>query len=131
LVLIAAKLPPILRPSRFFWAVRTNDLFNIHDHLPSLSAVHQKIIHMTHTLHLKKIGNVPITCGPGSSVGTATGYRLDGLGIESWWGRDFPHLSRSALGPTQPPVQWVPGISLGKKGAGAWHWPLSPSSAEV
>jgi len=29
------------------------------------------------------------------------------------WGRDFPHLSRPALGSTQPPVQWVPGISWG------------------
>jgi hypothetical protein len=28
--------------------------------------------------------------GPGSSVGIATGYGLDGLGIESRWGRDFP-----------------------------------------
>jgi len=29
-------------------------------------------------------------CGPGSVVGTATGYRLDDPGIESRWGRDFP-----------------------------------------
>jgi hypothetical protein len=30
--------------------------------------------------------------GPGSVVGIATAYRLDGPGIESRWGRDFPHL---------------------------------------
>jgi hypothetical protein len=33
-------------------------------------------------------------CGPGSVVGIATGYGLDGSGIEFRWGRDFPHLSR-------------------------------------
>ena len=47
--------------------------------------------------------------GPGSVVSIATAYGLDGPGIESRWGRDFLHLSRPALKPTQPPVQWVPG----------------------
>jgi hypothetical protein len=42
--------------------------------------------------------------GPGSIgiVSIANGYGLDGLGIKSRWGRDFPHLSRTVLGPTQP-----------------------------
>jgi hypothetical protein len=48
-----------------------------------------------------------------SSVGIAIRYRLDGPGIESRWGRDIPQPSRPALGPTQPPAQWVPGLSRG------------------
>jgi hypothetical protein len=86
--------------------------------------------------YLKEMGWKCVDCicltldsnsGPGSSVGIATGYGLDGPGIESWWGRDFSHTSRLALGPTQPPVQWVPGVK--RPGRGADH-PPSPS-AEV
>ena len=51
--------------------------------------------------------------GSGSVVAIATGYGLDGPGIEFRWGRDFPHLSRPALGPIQPPVQLIPGRSRG------------------
>ena len=42
-----------------------------------------------------------------SSVGIATRYGLEDPGIESRWGM------RLALGPTQPPVQCVPGLSQG------------------
>ena len=71
-----------------------------------------------------------VIIGPGSSVGTATDYELDGPGIESRWGEIF-RPSRLALEPTQPPVQWVPALSRGKlrPGRAADHSP--PSSAAV
>jgi hypothetical protein len=70
-----------------------------------------------------------------SSVGIATGYGLDDRGFESQQRLRiflFTTVSRPALGPTQPLIQWVPGVlSLGVKRPvrEAAHSP--PSGAEV
>jgi len=51
-------------------------------------------------------------CGPGSSVGIATDYGLDGPGSNPG-GDEIFHPPRPALVPTQSPVKWVPGLSRG------------------
>jgi hypothetical protein len=59
----------------------------------------------------------------------ATGWAV--RGSNPGGGRDFPHLSRLALGPTQPPVQWVPCLSWGKERPGRDTDPSPTSSAVV
>ena len=48
--------------------------------------------------------------GPGSSVGIATDYVLDGPRSNPG-GDEIFRPSGPALGATQPPVKWVPGLS--------------------
>jgi hypothetical protein len=66
----------------------------------------------------------------GSMSRDSDSLRAGRSGIESRWRRDFPHPSKPALRPTQPPILRVPGF-LGDKADGAWSWPPTPSSAEV
>ena len=68
---------------------------------------------------------------PGSSVGIATYYGLDGPGIESRWGRDFPPVQ---TGPGAHPASYTMGIgSLPgvKCGRGVLLTTTPPSSAEI
>jgi hypothetical protein len=55
----------------------------------------------------------------------ATGWAV--RGSNHGGGQDFPHLSTPALGPTQPPVQWVPGLFQGvNSGRGVMLTPHPP-----
>jgi hypothetical protein len=64
----------------------------------------------------------------------ATGWTIGVLGFDFRRGLGiflFTNASRMALGPTQPPIQWVPGApSLGGKAAGARSWPSSAEAKE-
>ena len=84
------------------------------DDISSYSKIHlYKVSEMLLQAQFYPVGRV-------SSVGIATGYRMNGTVIESRWGRNISHPSRPALGPTQVPIQWATGLSQGKA-AGAWR----------
>jgi hypothetical protein len=53
----------------------------------------------TYRLYPQEIFLVFIPCGPGFSVGIATGYGLDGPGIESRWGEIFRTCPDRPWGP--------------------------------
>jgi hypothetical protein len=69
--------------------------------------------------------------GRDTVVSIATRYGLDGPRIESRWGKAFPHPSRTALRPTQPPITMGTGSfpRVKRPECGVDHPP--PSSAEV
>jgi len=53
-----------------------------------------------------------VQSGSGGSVGIAIAYGLDGPGSNPG-GDEIFRPSTTALGPTQPPVKWVPDVSQG------------------
>ena len=67
--------------------------------------------------------------GRDSVVVIATCYGLDGPRIETWWGRDFPHPSRPALGPTPASYTMGTGSFPGvKRPMGGVHHSPTPSA---
>ena len=68
-------------------------------------AIREKLYFFTHGLKFSL--SISKISGPGSSVGIATDYGLDGPGSNPGWDEIF-RRSGPALGPTQPPVKWVP-----------------------
>jgi len=92
--------------------VTTNVGYN---HITTIPYDYYRLAYYRHVLnfHYRLLCvNIGVDCGPGSSVGIVTDYGLDSPG-SNLGGDEIFSPSRPALGLTQPPIQWVPGLSRG------------------
>jgi hypothetical protein len=68
-------------------------------------------------IELKSV--IILSCRPGSSVGIATGYGLDGPGIEFQWGEIYRTCPDWPWGPPSPLYNGYR-VFPGDKAAGSW-----------
>ena len=98
----------VLRPRSDYGDILVGQLYNVYMHsMPTfvhawhtLTKIHDGVEYLDRTLPTFFTKAHSQCVGRNSSVGIATGYGLDGPGMESRWWRDFPHPSRPHLGPT-------------------------------
>jgi hypothetical protein len=89
-------------------------------------------IFWTHTPFLYVCVSIYIYIYTHTHIGVCVcGYGLDSTGFESQWGRDFPHLSRPALGPPSLPYNGYRVFPRGRKRPGHDADPSPPPSAKV
>jgi len=99
-----------------------------HTKVASWLVILQPKLHYGLGIDIKKI-HLLFHSGPGSVVVIATGYLLDGQGIEFRWGWSFPHLSKTGLGAHPASCTMGTGSFRGQRATGPWRLHLTPSSA--
>ena len=129
------KQQNILRKTIFFLSLWISSLLNT----PNFGTTHVQIfmtnqsLWSVYQLFLCMFSFIlQFSYGPDSVVGIATGYRLDGPGIESRWGGDiFPTCPDRPWGPPRLLYNGYRVFPGDKQRPGRKAYPSSPSSAVV